>query len=92
MRWFGYRITGITTAPIVQAPTFVCGHTNRFFQISDLPIEWRRGKEDKPYPIKQANQIDRFKTSDGKEWLASKQQWIAIDSQGNGISQSLNMV
>jgi phage repressor protein C with HTH and peptisase S24 domain len=85
MRWFGYRITGITTAPIVQAPTFVCGHTNRFFQISDLPIEWRRGKEDK-----QANQIVRFKTSDGKEWLASKQQWIAIDSQGNEITESFH--
>lgn len=63
-------------------------HTNRFFQISDLPIEWRRGKEDKLYPIKQANQIVRLKTSDGKEWLTSKQQWIAVDSQGNEIMES----
>jgi hypothetical protein len=39
--------------------------------------------EDKTYPIKQANQIVRLKTSDGREWLASKQQWIAIDGQGN---------
>jgi hypothetical protein len=44
-----------------------------------LPIEWRRNKEDKTYPIRQANQIIRIKTADGKEWLKSKQQWIAID-------------
>jgi hypothetical protein len=55
-------------------------NTGTFYRISDLPIEWRRNKEDKPYPIKQANQIVRLKTSDGREWLASKQQWVAIDS------------
>jgi hypothetical protein len=63
-------------------------HTNIFYKLSYLPIEWRKNKEDKPYPIKQANQIIRVKTADGKEWLKSKQQWIAIDSQGNEIMES----
>jgi hypothetical protein len=63
-------------------------HTGTFYQISDLPIEWREGKEDKPYPIKQANQIIRIKTADGKEYLKTKQQWIAVDSQGNEIMES----
>jgi hypothetical protein len=65
-------------------------NTGTFYKISDFPIEWRRGKEDKPYPIKQANQIVRLKSSDGREWLASKQQWIAIDSQGNEIMESFH--
>jgi hypothetical protein len=30
----------------------------------------------------------RIKTADGKEWLKSKQQWIAIDGQGNEIMES----
>ena len=30
-------------------------NTGTFYKISDLPVEWRRNKEDKPYPIKQAN-------------------------------------
>jgi hypothetical protein len=29
--------------------------TGNFYKISDLPVEWRRSKEDKPYPVKQAN-------------------------------------
>jgi hypothetical protein len=62
--------------------------TGTFYQISDLPIEWRRNKENKPYPIKHANQIIRMKTADGKEWLKSKQQWIAVDSQGNVIMKA----
>lgn len=65
-------------------------HTKTYFQVSDLPIEWRKGKEDKPYPIKQANQIIRIKTADGREWLASKQQWTAIDSQGNETMESFH--
>ena len=64
--------------------------TDTFYQISDLPIEWRRNKENKPYPIKHANQIIRMKTADGKEWLKSKQQWIAVDSQGNEIMKAFN--
>jgi hypothetical protein len=56
--------------------------------ISDLPIEWRKKKGGKSYPIKQANQIVRIKTADGKEWLKSKQQWIAIGGQGNEIMES----
>ena len=55
--------------------------TGTFYQISDLPIEWRRNKDNKPYPIKHANQIIRMKTADGKEWLKSKQQWTAVDGQ-----------
>jgi hypothetical protein len=66
----------------------VTTHTGTFFKISDLPIEWRKNKEDKLYPIKYANQIIRVKTADGKEYLKSKQQWIAIDSQGNEIMES----
>jgi hypothetical protein len=53
-------------------------------------VEYRKNKEDKLYPIKQANQIIRIKTADGKEWLKSKQQWIAIDSQGNEIMESFS--
>ena len=63
-------------------------YTSSSYRISDLPIEWRRNKEDKPYPIKQANQIIRIKKADGREWLKSKQQWIAIVSQGNEIMES----
>jgi hypothetical protein len=29
-----------------------------------------------------------MKTADGKEWLKSKQQWIAVDSQGNEIMKA----
>jgi hypothetical protein len=65
-------------------------NTGTFYRISDLPIEWRRNKEDKPYPIKQANQIIRIQTADKMEWLKSKQQWIAIDSQGNEIMESFS--
>jgi hypothetical protein len=36
-------------------------------QASDFHLEYRKNKEDKSYPIKQANQIIRIKTSDGKE-------------------------
>jgi hypothetical protein len=35
-------------------------HTGTFYRISDLPIEWRKNKEDKPYPIKQASPKMRF--------------------------------
>ena len=63
-------------------------NTGTYYRISDLPLEWRRGKEDKPYPIKKANQIIRIKTADGREWLKSKQQCTAIDSQGNEIMES----
>jgi hypothetical protein len=38
-------------------------HTKTFFQVSDLPIEWRRGKEEKSYPFKQTNQIIRIKAA-----------------------------
>ena len=41
--------------------------TGTFYKISDLPIEWRKNKEDKPYPIKQANQLIRIKTADSRE-------------------------
>ncbi len=40
--------------------------------------------------VRKANQIIRLRTADGKEWLKSKQQWIAIDSQGNEIMESFN--
>ena len=63
-------------------------NTVTFYKISDLPIEWRKNKEDKPYPIKHANQIIGIKTADGREWLKSKQQWTAIDGQGNEIMKS----
>lgn len=65
-------------------------NTGTFYRISDLPIEWRRNKEDRPYPIKQANQLIRVKTADGREWLKSKQQWYSIDSQGNEIMESFS--
>jgi hypothetical protein len=39
---------------------------------------------------KQANQIIRVKTADRREWLKSKQQWYAIDSQGNEIMESFS--
>jgi hypothetical protein len=64
-------------------------NTGTYYRISDLPIEWRRNKEDKPYPIKQANQIIRVKTAVGREWLKSKQQY-AIDKQGNEIMESFS--
>jgi hypothetical protein len=38
-------------------------NTGTFYKISDLPIEWRKNKEDKPYPLKHANQIIRIKTA-----------------------------
>jgi hypothetical protein len=30
-------------------------NTGTFCKISDLPVEWRKNKKDKPYSIKQAN-------------------------------------
>jgi hypothetical protein len=64
--------------------------TGTFYKISDLQIGTRKIKEDKPYPIKHANQIIRIQTADNKEWLASRQQWTAVDSQGNEITKSFN--
>ena len=53
-------------------------------------MEYRKNKEHKFYPIKQANRIIRIKTADGKEWLKSKQKWIGIDSQSNEVMESFS--
>jgi hypothetical protein len=45
--------------------------TGTFYKLSDFPSEYRKNKEDKLYPIKQANQIIRIKTA--KEKCGSSQ-------------------
>jgi hypothetical protein len=42
------------------------------------------------HPVKQANRLIRVKTADGRERLKSKQQWYAINSQGNEIMESFS--
>lgn len=49
-------------------------------------METRKGR--KPYPIKHTNQIIRVKTSDAKEWLKSRKEWIGIDNQGNELTET----
>jgi hypothetical protein len=38
-------------------------NTGTSYRISDLPIEWRKNKEDKLYPLKHANQNNQNKNS-----------------------------
>ena len=43
--------------------------TKTYQQISDLPIECRKPRENRKYPIRQVLQIFRIRESDGTEWL-----------------------
>jgi hypothetical protein len=45
-------------------------------------METRKGR--KIYPIS----IQIVKTSDAKEWLKIRKEWIRIDNQGNEIAQA----
>jgi hypothetical protein len=53
-------------------------HTNTFFQIDDLPIEYRQNKENKPYPIKEVYQIVRIGRMDGTQWLKSRGRIVGL--------------
>lgn len=62
--------------------------TGTFCKISDLPIEYRKNREDKPYPIRQVFQIIRIKRLDGTEWLKSRRRLVALDRLGNEVEHS----
>jgi hypothetical protein len=46
--------------------------TKTYYQVSDLPLAYRKFREDKKYPIRQVLQIFRIKRVDGTEWLKSR--------------------
>lgn len=64
-------------------------HTNTFYQIGDLPIEYRQNnRENKTYPIRQVYQIIRIARTDGTEWLKSRGRIVAMDKLGNEVEHS----
>lgn len=63
-------------------------HTKTFFQITDLPIEYRQNKANKSYPVREVNQIVRIKRMDGSEWLKSRGRIVGLDKLGNEIEHS----
>jgi hypothetical protein len=63
-------------------------NTGAFYQISDLPIEYRLNKESKTYPIREVNQIIRIKRLDGTEWLKSRGRIVGLDRLGNEVEHS----
>jgi hypothetical protein len=63
-------------------------HTNTFYQLEDLPIEYRQNKESKIYPIRQVYQTIRIRRMDGTEWLKSRGRIVGLDRLGNEIEHS----
>lgn len=46
-------------------------------------------ENNKKYPIKTLNSLIRLKTTDGKEWLLSRQYWTGLDRLGNEIPKAM---
>jgi hypothetical protein len=67
-------------------------HTNTFYQIQDLPLEYRQNNNNnnnnKTYPIREVKQIIRIARTDGTEWLKSRGRIVAMDKLGNEVEHS----
>jgi hypothetical protein len=62
--------------------------TKTFYQLSDLPVGYRKLGEDRKYPIRQVLQIYRIKRVDGTEWLKSRGRIVGLDKLGNEVEHS----
>jgi hypothetical protein len=62
--------------------------TKTYYQISDLPVGYRKLGEDRKYPIRQVLQIFRIKRVDGTEWLKSRGRIVGLDKIGNEVEHS----
>jgi hypothetical protein len=62
--------------------------TKAFYQLSDLPVGYRKLGEDRKYPIRQVLQIYRIKRVDGTEWLKSRGRIVGLDKLGNEVEHS----
>jgi hypothetical protein len=62
--------------------------TKTYYQVSDLPVEYRKLGEDRKYPIRQVLQIFRIKRVDGTEWLKSRGRIVGLDKVGNEVEHS----
>jgi hypothetical protein len=63
-------------------------NTKAYNQTSDLPVEYRKARENKRYPIREVLQIIRIKRVDGTEWLKSRGSIIGLDKAGNEVQHS----
>jgi hypothetical protein len=62
--------------------------TKTFNQVSDLPVAYRKFREDRKYPMRQVLQIYRIKRADGTEWLKSRGRLVGLDKAGNEVEHS----
>jgi hypothetical protein len=62
--------------------------TKTYNQVSDLPVAYRKFREDRTYPIRQVLQIFRIKRVDGTEWLKSRGRIVGLDKAGNEVEHS----
>ena len=62
--------------------------TATFYQVSDLPLDYRKNLQNKTYPIREVYQIIRIKRLDGIEWLKSRDRIIGLDRLGNEVEYS----
>jgi hypothetical protein len=62
--------------------------TKTFYQVSDLPVEYRKLGDGRKYPIQQVLQIFRLKRVDGTEWLKSRGKIVGLDKAGNEVKHS----
>jgi hypothetical protein len=59
--------------------------TNTFYQISDLPLEYRKNLQNKIYPVREVYQIIRIKRLDSTEWLKSRGRIVGLNRLGNEV-------
>ena len=55
--------------------------TETFYQLSDLPVGYRKLEEGREYPVRQVLQIYRIKRADGTEWIKSRGRLVGLDKQ-----------
>jgi hypothetical protein len=63
-------------------------NTNTYHQVSDLPVEYRKHRENIRYPVRQVLQIIRIKRNDGSKWLKSRGRIVGLDKTGNEVEHS----
>jgi hypothetical protein len=62
--------------------------TNTFYQVSGLPLEYRKNLQSKTYPVREVYQIYRIKRVNGSEWLKSRGRIVGLDRLGNEVEHS----
>jgi hypothetical protein len=62
--------------------------TNTFYQVSGLPLEYRKNLQSKTYPVREVYQIYKIKRVNGSEWLKSRGRIVGLDRLGNEVEHS----